>query len=648
MEPPGHGSSFLVGQSQPQQDAASLARPSTARTNSNKNNKNKKKNETPAAAARREPSVVSAGGESSGGASDPSFFRPGVPPPVLVKQAPPPPVLVAAPAKTAARARTNKDKKPISPVQSSPAQQRPAPASGSSPVPAARRSAPAPASSPVPAARRPAPAPTAAAARAVPYQVPYDDEEPPEQARPSTRGEFGVKESIRDLYQTPAALTGRDPQYAYPAQEQNDYVESSFVLMDDDNSNYRYQSFVSPTAHQDAFFTIADLDKEPTTIFPHQGTVNRVKVRTLAQNIGATGKSFVEVQHREVTFLSKGGDNDEEPELEPGSNISFASLESTLPMAFDNNRFFDVDDGYYHLLKQASDRMRELGDENVFRAPDKEMGIFGWLWRWMVRFLMYLTGSDINRLMLTRGIQANLFFSSAYEAFVLGNLIRYFDIDDRSHDGESIRGVFHNRNTSRIVVRALGPRWNWFFHLNTRVRCSRLFDMISRFPFMARYFGFPATENFPATRDHALRGLVRPIFEGSWLTRTLTNQQGVITFNPKAPAQNLAAESTGFEAGNRNQVGTYFGRKASNAFRFEHRLTTDESIIRTFISSPGTTFTNNGAEHVLRCMAKHWRNMLYQENGNFAHQRYASLGGRVRVNRSVLTHSLLVTTEWNC
>jgi hypothetical protein len=258
----------------------------------------------------------------------------------------------------------------------------------------------------------------------------------------------------------------------------------------------------------------------------------------------------------------------------------------------------------------------------VFREPAKEMGFFGWLWRWFVRVLMYFTGSDINRLMLTRGIQTNLFFLSAYESFVLGNLIRYFDVDYRTHDAENKRYAFNNRNVSRIIVRALGPRWNWIFHLNTRVRWSRLFDFISRFPFMARYFGFAATENFPATRDHALRGLVRPIFEGSWLTRTLTNQQGTITFDPFAPAQNLAAESTGFEAANRNQLGTFFGRQASNEFRFEHRLTTDESVIRTFITSPGTTFTNNGAEHVLRAMAKHWRNMLFQENGNFAHQRY--------------------------
>jgi hypothetical protein len=30
---------------------------------------------------------------------------------------------------------------------------------------------------------------------------------------------------------------------------------------------------------------------------------------------------------------------------------------------------------------------------------------------------------------------------------------------------------------------------------------------------------------------------------------------------------------------------------------------------------------NNGVVHVLRQLAKHWKNMLYQPSGNFAHQR---------------------------
>jgi len=98
-----------------------------------------------------------------------------------------------------------------------------------------------------------------------------------------------------------------------------------------------------------------------------------------------------------------------------------------------------------------------------------------------------------------------------------------------------------------------------------------------------------------------------------------------VTFDRHTAAQNLAAGANGFEASNRNQHGTYFGREKTNEFRFEHRLPTDESIVRTFITSPASVMVNNGVEHVLRCLAKHWRNMLYQENGNFALQRMEQL-----------------------
>jgi hypothetical protein len=99
----------------------------------------------------------------------------------------------------------------------------------------------------------------------------------------------------------------------------------------------------------------------------------------------------------------------------------------------------------------------------------------------------------------------------------------------------------------------------------------------------------------------------------------------LLTDNPKNVAQNLAAESNGFEVANRNQYGNHFGRARTNAFRFDHRLPTDESLVRSFIASPMSTMTNNGVVHVLSQLAKHWENMLSQEWGNFAHQRMEQL-----------------------
>lgn len=78
-----------------------------------------------------------------------------------------------------------------------------------------------------------------------------------------------------------------------------------------------------------------------------------------------------------------------------------------------------------------------------------------------------------------------------------------------------------------------------------------------------------------------------------------------MTLDLNTAAQNLAQESSGFEEANRNQFGTYFGREITNSFRLEHRLTTDKGILRAFIVEPAATMVSNGAEQVLRCLAKH-------------------------------------------
>ena len=87
---------------------------------------------------------------------------------------------------------------------------------------------------------------------------------------------------------------------------------------------------------------------------------------------------------------------------------------------------------------------------------------------------------------------------------------------------------------------------------------------------------------------------------GHWWTRVLTNRQAILTDDPNVIAQNLAAESVGFEAANRNQHGTYIGRHKTNEFRKQHRLPTDESIVRSFIAQPLSTLVNNGIEHTVR------------------------------------------------
>jgi len=254
---------------------------------------------------------------------------------------------------------------------------------------------------------------------------------------------------------------------------------------------------------------------EPSLYGQSAVTISRIAFRSFAPD----GSN--EVQHRDVEILSG---EDEATELPEGSRLTIAGADNSFPMAFDNDRFFGPE-GYKDLLKQAFDSMARLSQSgNSWGAPDPEMGLLGRLWRWFVKFLMSLTIDAVNRLRFTRGIQDNLPFQTGYESFAIGGVVRAFDVDSREHDKFHLNLAFQNRNTSRVMVQMLGPRWDWVWHLGTSVTWSRLFDFFGLFPFIG-FTSFPATENFPASKNHALAGITRPFFEGSWITRLLTRQQ---------------------------------------------------------------------------------------------------------------------------
>ena len=357
---------------------------------------------------------------------------------------------------------------------------------------------------------------------------------------------------------------------------------------------------------------------EEDSLINTSASVSRVSFRSLGMDASSDG-SHISFQHREVGFVEQ--ENSNTPELSEKSKISLAGLDATLPMAFDNERFFDDEEGYQILLTEASDRMNELIRTNIaWREGNKEIGLLGTIWRWFLRFLMARTNDQINRLRLTRGFQDYLSFQTAYESFILGGVVRAYGLPDRGFDSYNLILAFKNRNSSRILVRQIAARWDWIWHLYTQISRGRLFAFLGQFSlFGAR--AVPATENFPSSAAN-IRVTLRRLLGISWLTKCLMRVRHCHdTSDQKKFAQNLAAESNGYEEANRNQYGNYFGREKTNAFRFEHRLPTDESIVRTFMTTPESTMVNNGVEHVLRCLAKHWRNMLYQENGNFAHQR---------------------------
>lgn len=351
---------------------------------------------------------------------------------------------------------------------------------------------------------------------------------------------------------------------------------------------------------------------------------NRVPFRQISRSV-APDRSFADVRSREVTFVDDYSASNT-PELPSGSRITLTGQDATLPMAFDNNRFFDGDDGYEELLSQASRTMESWGNSGEYWGePRMEMGFLGYLWRWFVKLFMWMTNDTVNRLRFTRSVQDALPYQSGYESFALGGVVRAFDVDDRKHDDFNLNLCFKNRNASRVVVQNLS-RWDWLWHTGTMVTRSRFFDFVGQWPFIGGWAAFPATENFPSAKNLALAAIFHNLFTGSFFTRFITGkQESVVTFDTNVAAQNLAAEANFFELSNRNQFGPNIGREKTNQFRIEHRLTIDESIIRTFVTNPASTMINNGVEHVLLCLAKHWRNMLYQENGNFAHQRMEQL-----------------------
>ena len=253
-------------------------------------------------------------------------------------------------------------------------------------------------------------------------------------------------------------------------------------------------------------------------------------------------------------------------------------------------------------------------------------GILGGMWRGILRRMMTMSLSDINQLQFGRQLQFFIPFLTTYEAYLISQVIEVMDDYERRRKVDVkfvLNAAFQNRNVSRIIVQTTSPRWNYVWHWYHQVSRSRLYDCWGKLPVIG-FTAFPPTENFLNTRNHVLASSFRVILgEGNWITRVLTgNRQGLASDNPLTNiAQNLTAESNGFELANRNQYGNYVGRQKTNEFRIANRLPADESIVRTFITSPMSTLVNNGAVHVLRQLAKHWHGIMSNPNGNFAHQR---------------------------
>jgi len=197
---------------------------------------------------------------------------------------------------------------------------------------------------------------------------------------------------------------------------------------------------------------------------------------------------------------------------------------------------------------------------------NNEVGLLGGAWREILRHLLCLTMDDVNALRVSRALQLNLPFQTGYESFLIELVVETLD-RGTEHDLAAVLALaFQNRNVSRAIVQSLGPRHDFLWHWGTAVSHNRVFDAWGQFPIVG-ITQFPATENFPSTRDHALASIFRVLLgEGSWLTRVVTRgREGLITDNPNNVAQNLAAESNGFELANRNQYVAFTSSAFENA-----------------------------------------------------------------------------------
>ncbi|CAJ1945589.1 unnamed protein product [Cylindrotheca closterium] len=296
-----------------------------------------------------------------------------------------------------------------------------------------------------------------------------------------------------------------------------------------------------------------------------------------------------------------------------GQSVDLDAMSVATPfMALEDKRYFK---------RSNLDPTEIIGvDVRKGKHERNQADLIGNIWRFLVCCVIKIRMDPINRLRFTRGLQVFLPLLSPYESYLLGELIEDLDFSQKG-SWDVLARCFANRNVSRILVQMFASKFDIFWHLSTQIKYSRTFDFLGKLPLLG-FFAFPATENFPSSKAFSFNAIIRSIKPGAWLIRFATsNLEGSIAVDPKAPAQNLAAEVTGFELANRNSKGTFFGRSETNKHRLEHRLPTDESIVRSFNTSPASTIVNNGVEHVLRCLVKHWEGMLAEENGNFAHQR---------------------------
>ena len=184
---------------------------------------------------------------------------------------------------------------------------------------------------------------------------------------------------------------------------------------------------------------------------------------------------------------------------------------------------------------------------------------------------MLASYDKVNALRLRSALQIQLPFLTGHESYLLSRVVSALESGDKAQLAEVLAVAFRNRNVSRNIVQQIS-RYDFFWHQHQQFRYNRWFDGFGQL-WIVGITGFPSTENSPSTFFHVFSSILRrALGQGSFLARLITNREELITDDQNVTAQNLAAESNGFETANRNQHGAYFGREKTNDFRRQHRL----------------------------------------------------------------------------
>jgi len=285
---------------------------------------------------------------------------------------------------------------------------------------------------------------------------------------------------------------------------------------------------------------------------------------------------------------------------------------------------------YKEAIAQEIAERSTSGNETLIKDEVKETSrIIGHWWRSIFKNILVWCTDPVNALRISRPLQLQLDYLGPHEALVLGNLIEALDdvINNEAGAKQNLRSSLEQalqiRNVGRTLVQNFGP-FNVLWHLYFQTSNIRSFTIASSFTLTSFP---PSSENSLSTKRHVVNSILRKLLgPGRYITRLVTGgREEFIVDDDQAIAQNLAAESTGFEEAMRQQYGNYFGRLRINEYRLDHRLPTDESVVRTFTTQPEPTLINNGVVHVLRAVSRHWESILNNPFGVFGNQRMEML-----------------------